>query len=220
MHAGWRIRVPLVPRQRGGRGPYRDGLGVAPSRGAQVPAAVQAVEQRKPSRRSARRSGGIPAGAPRRPRCGLPADPASPSESAVSPGSTGRPHPGTGPAPPRRLRSAAARSPASISTLGQDVAAQPGYPAGDVGRDLLGLPGQPHGAVEVTGAVSGDAEVRQGQRLPGRVAELPGQGQGTAGVLGCLGGPAQVRQCRLTGRPGSQPAPGTAAGPRWRRGPR
>ena len=33
-----------MPHERGVRGPHRDGLGEAPGRGAQVPAAVQAVD--------------------------------------------------------------------------------------------------------------------------------------------------------------------------------
>jgi hypothetical protein len=38
---------PLVPPERGGRGPQCDGLGAAPGRGAQVPAVLQAIEQLK-----------------------------------------------------------------------------------------------------------------------------------------------------------------------------
>ena len=67
------IGVSLVPGQRG---PHRDGLGGPPGRGAQVPAAVQAVAAARSSRRSARRSGGPRAGAPRRPRPGPRAGPA------------------------------------------------------------------------------------------------------------------------------------------------
>src|SRR5439155_1382173 len=55
-----------------------------------------------PWRRSARRSGVLRAGAPRRPRRGPPAGPRSPSSAAGPLGSTGHlPH-GTGPARPRR----------------------------------------------------------------------------------------------------------------------
>jgi hypothetical protein len=85
--------------------------------------------------------------------------------------------------------------PGLLQACGQEVAAHPGSPAGNVGRDLLGLPGQPQGIVEVAGVISGDAEVHQGKRLPRRVAELPGHGQGTAALLDGLGDPAQVRQC-------------------------
>ncbi len=69
-----------------------------------------------------------------------------------------------------------------------------GYPAGDVTRDLPGLPGQLHGAVEVAGVNSGEAEHAQGTHLAGREAKLPGRGQRTAGIPGRLGDPAQVQQ--------------------------
>ena len=76
--------------------------------------------------------------------------------------------PGTGPGAAAPTRSAAARSPALIST-GQHLAAHPDEPAGDPGRDLPGLPGQLHRLVMVAGVHSG---VSRGQ--PGPAAPRPG----------------------------------------------
>ena len=59
--------------------------------------------------------------------------------------------------------------------------------------------------------IGGDAEGRQGQRLPGRVANLLGHGQGAAAIVGRLGDPAQVRN--VTDRPARQSAI-TRDGPR------
>ena len=107
---------PSCRVERGVRGPHGDGLGVAPGRGAQVPAAVQAVEQLIPAAGPHGDLESLPAGAPRRRR----SRPARRSRSAIcgsrtawfhrSPASRARASPAA------QTRSAAARSPASIST--------------------------------------------------------------------------------------------------------
>jgi hypothetical protein len=60
------------------------------------------------------------------------------------------------------------------------------------------LPRRPHGLIEIPGAKSGEADAREGQRLPGRVASLPGQGQSTVAIINCLSiRPRFARACRV-----------------------
>ena len=136
-----RGREPLAPLERDHRGPYRDGLGGAPGPGAQVPAAVQVLEQPCRVRRSAGRSGGLPASARRRPRNGPRSGREPPSSPAGSPDSTGRPRPGRRPAQRRTsARQRPGRRPLSARSSG--CGRTPG-PSGRAGRPRCAPPAGP-----------------------------------------------------------------------------
>ena len=89
--------------------------------------------------------------------------------------------------------SAAARSPASISTHGQDVAAPPGYPS-------RGLPAVICPACRASrtarsrspASMAATARLPRASTSPTGYAELPGHRQGTAGLVGRLGVPAHL----------------------------
>jgi hypothetical protein len=79
---------------------------------------------------------------------------------------------------------------------------------------LSGLPGQPDRLVVIAGAMGVEAELVQGQQLPGRVSDFPGQRQRAAAVVGRLGSPAhQPQDPRPAGQDGGQrPARRSARG--------
>ena len=188
-----RDREPLAA-QRDHRGPYRDGLGGTPGQGAQVPAAVQVLDH---SSAYAGPQGGleglsqVPGGVRVTVRAQVenhhllqqvPRLHRSPASRAPA-------------SPAAHVRSAAARSPTSISTVVRvwphTRAVGPCRPA-----DLLRLPGQLHGARAVAADAGDQAEDRQGQRLRHRLITVAGQRKGSAGISGRLGDPAHAEQRR------------------------
>jgi hypothetical protein len=208
-----------VSVDRGAYGPQRQGLGGATGRGAQVTALGYAGEQLKPAAGPHREVEPFPQ--VRRSVAG----PARPQVQLHDPGQQARLVPQVARVPgPGQARRADTRGFGQVPGIGQHagqhIAAPPGEPAGDPGRDLPGLAGQPHRLVVIAGVIGFEAELGQGQQLPGRVPDLLGQGQRAAGVAGRLGGPAPSAAMPSPGRPGRRSAPGTAAGPRRRRGPR
>ena len=129
------------------------------------------------------------------------------------------------PGPGQPVRATCARrktgSPDSSRTREQEIVAPPGDPAGNPGRvDLLSLPGTSHGVFQVSCVVDAEAEIRQRQRLPARVAQFPGQVHRTAGVRDPLGGPGRCSPGPPTGPPARPPARARAPGRPPRHGPR
>ena len=181
-HSAGASGQPLVPQERGIRGPHRDGLGGAPGRGAQVPAAVQAVEQ--PRDRTPVRTAIWSAS--RRCAAASSARPARRSRIAIR-GQQGRQVPqvarvpGPRPAPPRRpARRRPGRRPRSAPSSGAGCSpaqrgrgCRPGSAAAC--RASRTAPSRSPACQAAT------AEAGQGQHLAGRVADLAGQGQRRGG---------------------------------------
>jgi len=164
-----------------------------PGRGAQAPALGQAGEQLKPVAGPHRDLEPFP-----QVGCGV-AGPARPQVQVRDPWQQVRLVPQVARVPgPGQARRPGTRGFGQVPGIGQDdgqhIAARPGEPAGDPSRDLPGLPGQLDRLVVIAGVISGEAELGQGQQLPGRVPDLPGQGQRPAGLVGCLGGPVHEPQ--------------------------
>ena len=105
---------------------------------------------------------------------------------------------------------------------GQHIAARPGEPAGDPGRDLPGLPGQPDRLVVIAGVIGGEAELGQGQQLPGRVPDLPGQDQRAAASPAASAVRPMSRKtddrparAEASARDGGRPAAASRAAVKW-----
>ena len=118
----------------------RDGFGVTPGHGAQVPTAVQAVLQLRLASRSASRSGAFPQVRGRIGESGRPFRSRITIRSSSVPLIPRSPRPGDRASPAAHTRSAAASSPTSISTSSRRHYT-PGSRAGR-GLGLFRLPGQ------------------------------------------------------------------------------
>ena len=191
----------LVSGKRHHRGPHRDGLGVAPGHGAQVPAGVQDVEQLLPA-------GGTYCELERlaQVRCGV-LDAACLQVQGHHPRQQATLVPqvacAAGSGQPRRADILGDSQVAGRDQhAGQQITAPPGYRGGDAGRDLR-RPAGPATRHCRTSPTQNEARLRSPRACssPSGIADVPGHGQPAAAILGRLGEPARLPQRR---RPASQ----------------